>query len=201
MKFARRQETAPATSPIAGATDTPVEVAPRGRPVAAFAGILDGRSLWVAVDACPGTLALRDAAGDVLSLPDDATDDQPAYTAAHLDLTSLTDPATYDVVLVAGGIRKPRAVWTSPLTGQRGLPTLQRTDDGTLQVRTGPAPAAATLTSVTAGRDCLRVAIEGAGSTLAILGEGDVVLASWAVVEGVATITSVELDDVAPQMT
>jgi len=38
----------------------PAADAPGNRPRAAFAGVLDGRHLWLAVDATPGTLAVRE---------------------------------------------------------------------------------------------------------------------------------------------
>ncbi|MDQ4053531.1 MAG: hypothetical protein M3237_12640, partial [Actinomycetota bacterium] len=61
MKFARRQPAPAADVPTDQAADQPPPppTPPRGAPVAAFAGVLDGRSLWLAVDARPGSLGLR----------------------------------------------------------------------------------------------------------------------------------------------
>lgn len=214
MKFARRS---PAEDD-SGAAGTAADAPPRGRPVSAFAGVLDGRWLWVAIEARPGVLTLRDARGSVLTLLDDAIDDQPGYTAAHLDLSELTEPdepdepATYDVVLVPGGTRKPLPVWTPPLAPDRSRPapdqtthhTLHRGADGTLQLRTRRLPTAVSLGSVSAQRDHLVLRLLGnspAGRALAILGEDDAVLADWPVVDGVAHVTSAELDGLAPQLT
>ena len=126
-------------------------------PTAAFAGILDGRFLWVAVDAAPGSLALREASGQVLPLPTDVTEDQPAYLSARIDLDGLPGTGTYDVVLVPEGGGAATPVMAEPLVGDKPQPAadgrtqhaLQRGDDGALQVRRTTLPEAATLTAVT----------------------------------------------------
>ena len=123
---------------------------PRGAPVAAFAGVLDGRSLWLAIDARPGSLALRDAAsGDVIALAGQQADDQPAYRGARLDLGELRagTEAAYDVVVVPSSGRSPKPVWTHPLPptvapvvdGARW--DLRRGDDGTLRLVRAAVPA------------------------------------------------------------
>ena len=135
MKFARRRPAPSAT--------------PRRAPVAAFAGILDGQRLWLAVDDAPGSLALRDTgSGDVIAPENEvAADDQPGYRAARVDLAQLPGDAeaTYDVVLVPARNSTPKPVWSRPLPAAPPRPAedgrtqwrLGRTDDGLLQVHRG----------------------------------------------------------------
>ena len=209
MRFLRRaDEATPEEAP------TPVDAPPPGRVVATFAGVLDGRRLWVSVDERPGTLGLRDiATGDVLALPDDAADDQPGHLAARLDLASLPHPVagtptTYDVVLVPLGGAKPRPLWTPPLPGHRPPPTpdglarlsLERGDDGSLRVRHELLPVAAELVAISAGSDAVTLHLSTSGTALRLLGEGGVELASWPAEHDVVTLSAAGLDPVAPQV-
>ena len=67
----------------------PAADAPGNRPRAAFAGVLDGRHLWLAVDATPGTLAVREAGTDrIVSLDTDLAEDDPRYRSVRSDLAS-----------------------------------------------------------------------------------------------------------------
>ena len=117
MKFARRR---PAEGADAADAAPPPPTPPRGAPVAAFAGILDGQRLWLAVDAAPGSLALRDTgSGDVIAPENEVpADDQPGYRAARVDLAQLPGDAeaTYDVVVVPARNSTPKPVWSEPLT-------------------------------------------------------------------------------------
>lgn len=198
MRFRRRDADVDAASveDDAPAIDAP----PPGAPVAAFAGVLDGRRLWVAVDARPGSIGLRDpASGDVVGLPDDAADDQPAYLSARLDLAGLPDAdAVYDVVLVPTGGGRARPVWTPPLPERRSplaadgrtRHVLVRGDDGALRLRRETAKPAADLVGVTSDRTSVTLRLAGAESPLALVVEGEVV-ASWdgEVADGVLTVT------------
>ncbi|MDP2773106.1 MAG: hypothetical protein Q8O61_06075 [Nocardioides sp.] len=159
MKFALRR---PADAPEASDDAPPPPPAPpRGRPGAAYASV-DGRTLWLAVPAGPGTLALRDEAGTVVPLRSAVADEQPGYLSARADLDDLLSPATdttsYDVVLVAGG-GSAKAVWSHPLPdGEDVRPRvcadgthlwdLARLDDGSLQVVRVPQPPAVWLRSI-----------------------------------------------------
>ncbi len=93
---------------------------------------VDGPTLWLAVDAVPGSLALRGTGhATVVALRSDVTDDQPAFRSVRVDLRELpaTDEAAYDVVLVPAGGGTPKPVWARPLPG--GGPVRQRVpDDG-----------------------------------------------------------------------
>jgi hypothetical protein len=169
---------------------------PRGAPVAAFAGVLDGRSLWLAIDARPGSLALRDAAsGDVIALAGEHSDDQPAFRSTRLDLSELpavTD-AAYDVVLVPSSGRSPKPVWTMPLPravapvvdGARW--ELRRSDEGTLRLVHAAVSDAAELTGIATVGDGIRLTIDPGGD-LALLGEDDEIVATFS--DGVLTADS-----------
>lgn len=179
---------------------------PRGAPVAAFAGILDGQSLWVAVAAVPGSLALRDTdSGDVRALTNDAPDDQPTYTSARMDLRGLPGdtPATYDVVLVPSGGRSPRPVWSGPLPAGRVAPArdertqwgLQRTDDGWLQVSRTPLGTTGWLTGIEESPDGIRLTIQAEVSleapvVAALLADGEAV-ATFSMTQQGTTLTTV----------
>ncbi|CAN5300999.1 hypothetical protein BH09ACT12_BH09ACT12_37200 [soil metagenome] len=169
-------------------------------PVAAFAGILDGRLLWVAVAAQPGRLALRRSdGGEVLSLPTEEITDQPDYLGVRIDLTGLDGPeARYDVVLVPPGSGDPVDVHTAPLAPTATRPsadghtqhTLVRTPAGTLRVRTTSLPSAAGLLAVRKLADAVELTLLDAGPELAILDDAEQPLASWPVDEhGVVPIT------------
>ncbi|WP_134767251.1 hypothetical protein [Nocardioides sp. 1609] len=221
MKFRRRSEAPePAATPLA-APDAPA--APGDRVPAAFAGVLDGRRLWVAVedgpDVAPGTFGLREAAtGDVVAPPDDDAGDHPGYLAARLDLTALPDgPGTYDVVLLPAGSGGPRPLWTPPLPARRTPPApdgrsrfvLARADDGTLRVRREPVPAAARLDVVRVGGESgadvvLRLSgPAGPGAALRLVTDDEVELATWPVRDGTVVLdpdASEALRGVAPQV-
>jgi len=148
---------------------------PGNRPRVAFAGVLDGLHLWLAIDATPGSLALREHGGSrVWPLTSDLTEDDPRYRSVRADLA---DPAgaagaagsgdpgdtgerRYDVVVTAPG-GKVHRVWTPPLPapGPMRTPTtgtgqhpvrwdLARTPDGTLQVTRTPAPPGVILRAI-----------------------------------------------------
>lgn len=139
----------------------PPPTPPRGRPVAAYASV-DGRTLWLAVPAGPGSLGLRDEAGEIMPLRSAVADEQPGYLSARVDLDELlapaTDTAAYDAVLVTSG-GSAKAVWSHPLPDADDvrprvsddgthLWELARRDDGTLQVVRVPQPAAVWLRSI-----------------------------------------------------
>ena len=139
-----------------GRDEDPVPVAapdsPGNRPQAAFAGVLDGRHLWLAVDATPGTLALRTTGdqGQVVPLASDLAEDDPRYRSVRSDLSTLPGPgaARYEVVITAPG-GKVHRVWTPPLARNEPVRTpaadgvqwqVARSADGTLEL----APRAGT---------------------------------------------------------
>lgn len=146
---------------------------PRGRPVVAYAAV-DGRTLWLAVPAGPGSLGLRDAEGTVVSLPSAVADEQPGYLSARVDLDELlaptadagADTASYDAVLVAGN-GKAAALWAHPLpakpdTRPRSFDgthvwDLARLDDGTLRVTRSPRPPGVWLRSIRLDGDSVTV--------------------------------------------
>lgn len=203
MKFARRQPAEAADVPADQPPPPPTP--PRGAPVAAFAGVLDGRSLWLAVDARPGSLALRETgSGDVVALSGDLPEDQPAYRSTRVDLAELpaTDDAAYDVVVVPSGGRSPKPVWTPPLApatapvvdGARWV--LGRSDEGNLRLTRVAVPPAAELTGISSEGDGIRVTTSPGGE-LALVGEDDAVVATYA--DGV--LTAAPLGSAAPQLT
>lgn len=186
---------------------------PHGRPTAAYAAVLDGEHLWLAVNAAPGTLALRDTgSGEVVALVGDH-EDTPTYRSVRADLLALpgTGSATYDAVLVGSGGRAPRAVWTPPLTevgpavgpdgGPTAVPTtrdgsarfgLERAEDGTLRLHRRPVERPLPrLVSVTSTGDAVELHLGGvAGGELHLRAggrDGDVV-ATVPVLEGRARI-------------
>ncbi|HWM73377.1 MAG TPA: hypothetical protein VNQ53_06540 [Nocardioides sp.] len=185
MKFARRR---PTEGSDAADAPPPPPTPPRGAPVAAFAGILDGQRLWLAIDDAPGSLALRDtASGDVIAPENEVpADDQPGYRAARVDLAQLPGDAeaTYDVVLVPARNSTPKPVRSEPLTAPRPRPAadgrtqwrLDRTDDGLLQVHRGVVEEAVELRSIEVSDDGLRMTMAGAGGTLALLADDETVL-------------------------
>lgn len=182
----------PLRRPAAGPPDEPAPATvlervprptpPRGRPVAAYAAVLDGEHLWLAVEAAPGTLALRVSGGDeVIPLVGDH-EDTPTFRSVRADLLALpgAEDATYDAVLVGPGGRSPKPVWTPPLAqvgpgeGPTLVPTsrdgslrfgLDRADDGTLRlVRTvvaEPLPRLVSVTSTPTG-DAVELHVAGA---------------------------------------
>ncbi|MBI2245923.1 MAG: hypothetical protein HYU55_18920 [Nocardioides sp.] len=153
---------------------------PRGAPVAAYAGILDGHTLWLAIEAAPGTLALRDAAGEVHPLPSDLAEHDPAYRDVRADLLRLPgdDETAYDVVLVPAGGRAPRPVWIAPFpAGPTRVPPspdgrwqlgLGRTDEGMLRVRRSRPVAGLDVLDLAVVEDGIRITFAGR----AVTGEG-----------------------------
>lgn len=118
-----------------------------GGPAALYAGILDGRRLWLAVET-PGTLGLRDAAGRTQALPGDPV--------TGLELP--TDEGEWDVVCDGEPVtveelpKNPTRVPPSP-DGRTQL-ALVRTEAGTLRVR---------RTRRRPGVDVLAFAVDGDG--------------------------------------
>jgi hypothetical protein len=167
------------------------------RPVAAFAGILDGRRLWLAIEDAPGSLALRAAgSGDVIALANEVpAEDQPGYRAARFDLSGLpdADESTYEVVLVRGRHRTPRPVQSGPVEPCRPGAgwRLDRADDGVLRLHREPAPDAAELRTVEVTDAGLRLTIAGTGSSLALLGDDEQPLVSLPARAEDGTVTAV----------
>lgn len=127
---------------------------------AVFAGVLDGRHLWVAVEERPGRLALRGADGDVLDLPDDAPA-QPGHLSARLVLAALpAGPASYDVVLVGPDGAAPVTAPDLASAG-RWRHRLHRADDGRLVLRTVEPESALVLVGASSGPDGVSVEVEG----------------------------------------
>lgn len=177
MKFApkavlRRSAEAPVATDDA---PPPAPQPPRGRPVVAFAGVLDGRRLWLAIDAAPGSLGLRDvASGDVVALASEVPDDDPAFRSVRVDLGALPGapaPAAYDVVLVPAGGGAPKPVWSHPLPVGGPVRTpladdgshawaLERGDDGGLRAVRSPQPPSVALHRVGQDGDTVVLAIE-----------------------------------------
>jgi hypothetical protein len=147
-----------------GRDEDPVPVAapdsPGNRPQTAFAGVLDGRHLWLAVDATPGTLALRTTGdqGQVVPLASDLAEDDPRYRSVRSDLSTLPGPgaARYEVVITAPG-GKVHRVWTPPLARNEPVRTpaadgvqwqVARSADGTLELLREPAADGAVLLDI-----------------------------------------------------
>ncbi len=168
MKLARRRASAPEEGI---ATESTPPEPPKGRPPVVFAGILDGRHLWLAVDAQPGALTLRDrASGEVLDLPSEVTEDQPDHRSVRLDLDRLTGE-TYDVVLVPAPGRTPRPLWTPPLpaAAYRGW-ALRRGPDGELHVDRLPPERGVVLDAVRTDGDRVVLTLSEPVDDLLLLG-------------------------------
>lgn len=160
MKFALRR---PTEAPEVPGDETPAPpTPPRGRPVVVYAAILDGQTLWLAIEAAPGSLALRDVeTGVVVGLKSDLTEDKQAYRSIRVALTDLggEDERSWEPVLVPSGGGTPKPVWSYPLPepGPTKIPpsrdgslqfALQRTDDGALHIARHRRPRNAELRSV-----------------------------------------------------
>ena len=176
MKLARRRP-ADVTDPsvdLPTQSPSPRPTPPRGAPVATFAGVLDGRTLWLAIAAAPGRLGLRDTAtGDVVSPAGDLAEDQPEHRSLRLDLDDLggadeAGEASYDVVLVDQGGRAPRAVWSPPLPPARVAAhdghrwEVRRSDDGLLGLRRTAVAPAVELVAISADPEGLRLVVDPA---------------------------------------
>ncbi|MEO9326107.1 hypothetical protein ABFT23_21625 [Nocardioides sp. C4-1] len=186
MRFRRRADDVGAADPARGALAVD------------FAGVLDGRRLWVAVPAARGRIALRSSGGALVDLPDEGATGpaQPGFVAARLDLAPLPPTeAAYDVVLVDGDAVRP-------LTGEV-VPTWRRpddgpgrrleTDDGVLRLRTSPVVEAATLVSASLQPDGIRLGLDRPGPVVLVGDDG--VLAGW----DDGWLDESALDGVAPQ--
>lgn len=166
---------------------------PRGASVAAYAGILDGQTLWLAVEATAGTLALRDPAGEVHPLRSDLAEDDPAYRSVRADLLDLPgeDEAAYDVVLVPAGGGAPRPVWIAPFAKNptRVPPSrdgrwqlgLGRTDEGMLRVRRSPTAPGLDVLDLRVVEEGIRVTFAAGEATELRIVAGDTVLAAYPV--------------------
>ena len=158
--------------------EPPAPDAQGNRPGATFAGVLDGRHLWLAVDATPGALALREAGpdpttGTVVPLASDLAEDDPRFRSVRSDLAALpgSGAGRYEVVITAPG-GKVHRVWTPPL--RRNEPVLTpasgevqwrvaRTGDGTLELVREPAPPGALLVGIDIDADDVTtLRVEGA---------------------------------------
>ena len=169
----------------------PPPAPPRGSPVAAYAGILDGQTFWLAVEATPGTLALRDEAGEVHPLRSDLAEDDPEYRSVRADLRDLPgdDEAGYDVVVVPPNGTRPRLVWVAPFPRNptRVPPSadgrwhfrLGRTEEGMLRVRRSrPAPGVDVL-GLGVDESGLRIELAPGDATELRLTEEEAVLATY----------------------
>ncbi|WP_205471517.1 hypothetical protein [Nocardioides sp. SYSU D00038] len=167
---------------------------PRGRPRAAYAAILDGHTLWLAVDSAHGRLSLREPGGDVVQLRSDLPDDQPGYTSIRADLAGLPVPEsgeqTWEVVL-ARPLLPDQRVWspglpesgptrTPPTPDGRAQLSLDRADDGTLLVRRQPLPPTVELLRVVHDEPHVRFTVAAPASpedaALVVLDGDDAVL-------------------------
>ena len=198
------------------------ETPPSRGPVAAYAGVLDGRHLWLAIHAMPGTLCLRDAgSGDLVPLQADPTED-PAYLSARVDLTTLAPApegqdgaAAYDVVLKSSRLMPAKPVWTPPPTapGPMRVPpapdgvtqfTVERTDDGHLRVRRERIPAAAELVAIERREQSVHLTMRPPGAVvpgthLLLLDPDDQVLGTLAVAGHDGLLEAlVDVDDLPP---
>ncbi len=120
---------------------------PSRGPIAAYAGILDGRHLWLTLEH-DEPVALRDP-GSGTAYPLESVTDLLALLPA--------DEATYDVVVGEG--RRAQSVWTPPLdspdpiripVSPDGLTrfSLLRSEQGSLRVHRAPAPPTALLEAI-----------------------------------------------------
>ncbi len=139
-----------------GTGDSGTGDSPGSGPRAVYARILDGDSLWLAVEEATGPLAIRDrATGRVTPLGSDLPD-HPGLTSVRTNLAAQAGTgetgAVFDVVTLSRRGAKP--VWiatpaiddpitTPPSRDDRWQFTIRRSDDGFLRVRRDSlAPAA-----------------------------------------------------------
>ena len=178
MKFSRRQDPAPA--PVEATKPTGP---PKGAPVAAYAGILNGDSLTLAIEERPGTLALRAASGDVIGLGGRPSDEQSGYVGSVLDLAELTgsDATTWDLVLLPRGSGAPQPIWSPPLGVQPGGEfALRRSDAGTLQLTRTPQLPTPQLSGITAYATSVELEIAGGSGPITLVDDAGVVVATFA---------------------
>ena len=190
----------------------PAPDAPGSRPRTAFAGVLDGRHLWLAVDATPGTLALRAVGAErVISLTSDLAEDDPRFRSVRSDLSTVPgeEATRFEVVITAPG-GKVHRVWTPPLPPLQPMRVpaaggvqwqVARSDDGTLQLLREPAPPAAYLVSISADVDdvaILRIAGAPADGELRLVDDqsGEVLLTGPLTHEGDVACATVDHHDV-----
>ncbi len=202
-----RERLGRAEDPVAG----PAPDAPGSRPRAAYAGVLDGRHLWLAVDATPGNLALRPAGTErVVPLTSDLAEDDPRFRSVRADLRGVPGgPGRFEVVITAPG-GKVHRVWTPPLV--RGEPVttpavdgvqwqVARAEDGTLLLVREDAPPAAYLLSISADDQdvaTLRLGGAPADAELRLVDDesGEVLLTRPLTREGDVAIATVDHRDV-----
>jgi hypothetical protein len=180
VKFARRRSPEPADAPAPAAPPPPRP--PRGAPVCTYADLLDGHTLWLAIETRPGALALRDTeTGEVVPLVSELVDDPTEHRSVRTDLAALTAPS-YDVVLVPGGGGAPLPVWTAPLpaAGRTRVPqaadgqrSLHRTGDGMLQVRLSEGEPGVLLGRLELLDDAIVLHVPGADGELVLRAELD----------------------------
>ena len=194
MRLTTRLRRAAEEAPPAPDGPPPPPGPPPGSPVAAYVGILDGQTLWLAVDAAPGTLALRDDDGQVHPLTSDLPEDDPTYRSVRADLREILestpgDAGGYDVVLVPGSGREPRQVWVAPFPRRptrvppsrdgRWQLAMIRTAEGMLRVRRRrPAPGIEVL-DLAEDPTSVRVAFAATDADRLDLVEEETVLASY----------------------
>ena len=159
-----------------------------GSPVATYAAVLDGRHLWLEVEA-DGPVALREVGGrDSVEVGD-----------APFDLTALTG-AAYDVVVGRGRVEAPGHLRPSPLAPD-GTTRWVLTGDGGLRLERRSVEATAELDAVDVrgGRVHLRIRpAEGVepGTHLLLLDQDDAVLATLPVTAHEGLLEAlVSLDD------
>lgn len=182
MKLSRKRD--PET--VAPDAPPPPPAPPRGAPVSAYAGILDGETLWLAVGAAQGSLALREVgSGQVHPLTSDIAEDDPAYRSVRASLLDLPgdSEAAYDVVLGS------KQVWSAPFAkGPTRVPqsrdgrwqfALVRTEDGMLRVRRTSPAAGLDVLDLSVEEDGVRIAFAGTDATELQLVEDETVLATY----------------------
>ncbi|MGZ4465674.1 MAG: hypothetical protein ACXVW1_07370 [Nocardioides sp.] len=142
MKFTQRLRRSAGDEPANTPPEAPATpTRPPGAPLAAYAGILDGETLWLAVEATSGSLALRETqTGAVVPLVSDLADEDPHHLSVRADLRVVhgDDAAAYDVVVERAGAA-PAPVWSEPLN--EGNPVAAPpTRDGRLRYRVVRTP-------------------------------------------------------------
>lgn len=207
---AARAAAAPALNRLrpSAVPDEDGERPPRGLPRSAYVGILDGETLWLAVEPTPGVLALRDTAtGQVVPLESDLLESDPRYRSVRASLIGVPggDEAVFEVVVVPAPGAVPTPVWTPPLRGTRATRTpstrdgrlqwdTERAEDGTLHLRRRPLPAAAELRSVAVVEGGIAVVcgnVPAAATDLLMLGKEDQVTATFPLIRDGDTVTAV----------
>jgi hypothetical protein len=190
----------------------PAPDAPGSRPRTAYAAVLDGRHLWLAVDATPGTLALRAVGAErVVSLTSDLAEDDPRFRSVRSDLSAVpgADAARFEVVITAPG-GKVHRVWTPPLRPLQPMRVpavggvqwqVARSEDGTLQLVREPAPPAAYLVSIDSDADdvaTLRIAGAPDAGELRLVDDetGEVLLTRPLARDGDVAVATVDPADV-----